>query len=707
MTESVSLDARALEQDRLARERALDPASSFIVQAPAGSGKTGLLIQRLLVLLAHVDRPEAILALTFTRKAAAEMRERVIAALRMADAPQPGEPHEARTWKLARAVLSRSEALGWDLVSQPGRLRIMTIDAFCHALAAQLPLLSGFGGIPAIAEDAPALYREAAQAALEEMLHARDDADRTAAGNLLLHLDNRFERLIDMLAEMLGRRDQWLPLALEHRGAGEAAFRSELARTLRELGETWLGELEAALAPDWRAELIELTGIALENRPDLDLAAWQGRSRWPEATADEGETWRQLAAWLTTGNGSIRKQVNKNGGFPPKSDEKARMERLLEAMRETPGLDGLLLRVRDYPWAALAVEDFGPLDALMRALLRAAAHLRLIFSARGQCDFIEVTHRAIEALGEDERPGELLLRLDWRLQHILIDEFQDTSHTQIRLLRRLTSGWEPGDGRTLFLVGDPMQSIYRFRKADVGLFIQAAHNALGLPVRLEPLALSRNFRSRPGIVEWVNRAFAPLFPGQDDAMEGAVRFHRAVAGRDDDEGRVVLHLEHGRGDGGAREAAAMADLIAARLAEDDACRIGVLCRNRAHLTGLIAVLTQRGIPFRAVEMVKLGERPEIRLLHAMTRAMLHPADEPAWLALLRAPFPGLATASIAHLDARRGAMPWPDFLARAPFDGLPDALRSRLERWRSAADSLLVRDGTPLRSRLESAWISL
>src|ERR1017187_2430677 len=116
------------------RRRALDPERSFLVQAPAGSGKTELLNQRVLTLLARVDRPEAVLAITFTKKAAGEMRLRIVKALRDSVGPKPEEEHKALTWELARAVQERSAAMSWDLFSNPARLRIRTIDSLCAAL---------------------------------------------------------------------------------------------------------------------------------------------------------------------------------------------------------------------------------------------------------------------------------------------------------------------------------------------------------------------------------------------------------------------------------------------------------------------------------------------------------------------------------------------------------------------------------------------
>ena len=151
--------------DAAERERALDTRCSFIVQAPAGSGKTELLIQRYLALLAEVESPEEIVAITFTIKAAGEMRARVLERLAAARANrQPGNAHEARTLGLARAAADRDRREGWRLDDNPARLRIQTIDALCAALARQMPVLSTFGALPATVEDASELYREAAPA---------------------------------------------------------------------------------------------------------------------------------------------------------------------------------------------------------------------------------------------------------------------------------------------------------------------------------------------------------------------------------------------------------------------------------------------------------------------------------------------------------------------------------------------------------------
>ena len=125
--------------DQLERDKALDLTHSFIVQAPAGSGKTALLIQRYLALLAKVVMPEEVLAVTFTRKAAQEMRHRVMQALSSAKQASPSAPHQAVTWQLANAVLVQDKQWQWQLLNNPHRLRILTIDALCAMLVRQAP----------------------------------------------------------------------------------------------------------------------------------------------------------------------------------------------------------------------------------------------------------------------------------------------------------------------------------------------------------------------------------------------------------------------------------------------------------------------------------------------------------------------------------------------------------------------------------------
>ena len=201
----------------------------------------------------------------------------------------------------------------------------------------------------------------------------------------------------------------------------------------------------------------------------------------------------------------------------------------------------LLAATRDLPPAVYDDAEWRVLKALFVVLRLGAAELKAVFAAHNAADYAEFAAAARQSLGTTDEPTDTALALDAQLQHVLVDEFQDTSEAQVRLLESLTAGWQPGDGRTLFVVGDPMQSIYRFRQAEVGLFLDARERGLG-PLRLEPLTLSVNFRSTWPWSPGVNDAFGRVLPPQDDLVRGAVTFAASVAAPDaTDTGGVQVH----------------------------------------------------------------------------------------------------------------------------------------------------------------------
>src|SRR5262249_53118486 len=145
----------------------------------------------------------------------------------------------------------------------------------------------------------------------------------------------------------------------------------------------------------------------------------------------------------------------------------------VDLLRTQPGAQELLARIKTMPAPSLCVGDGNAIEALARVLRTAAAQLQVEFTTEGRVDYTYVAGAARAALTESGLPTDLALRAGLELRHILIDEFQDTSLAQFDLLEAMTAAWEPGDGRTLFAVGDPMQSIYQFRDAEVGLFLRA------------------------------------------------------------------------------------------------------------------------------------------------------------------------------------------------------------------------------------------
>ncbi len=648
-----------------AREQALDPRRSFTVRAPAGSGKTELLIQRFLRLLAIVERPESIVAITFTRKAAGEMLGRILDALRGAQARVPvTETHQEITRALALEALARDRALGWDLLHHPGRLRVQTIDSLCMAITGEMPWLARLGGMPRIEEDAWALYDEAARLTLLD--ENAEYAD--ALTGLLRHLDNNAVQARRRIAEMLARRDQWAELAVQEERSERYALEEALARSVAR-------------------------GLARADRqvPDELKAPWAREAKLPRWPGPEDvNAWRKLVEAVLTQRNEWRKR------FPASLDQQ-RMEPLL----------GVLKEVRTLPDPYYKPEQWEVLRALLRALRLALAQLRMVFRERRMIDFVELGIAARDALGKPDSPTEAAFRMDSRIDHLLVDEFQDTSRGQFTLLTQLTSGWEPGDGRTLFLVGDPMQSIYRFRQAEVGLFLEAEERGLGdLP--LERLELQLNRRSLPAIVDRVNAIFTRSFPTDNDTETGAVSYTASRAARDaahGEDGGEVTFDGFFKGED-QEEAECVVRRIQETRAKDPEGTVAILVRARTHLSAITEALKANDLRFQAVDIDPLGSRPAVQDLLALTRALLDVRDRIAWLATLRAPWCGLSLADLEALVRGRAQQTITECmkdLSQLTGDG-----QVRAARVRDVIQEAFAAQGRwPLRRWVERVWLRL
>ncbi|MFO0325978.1 MAG: UvrD-helicase domain-containing protein [Burkholderiales bacterium] len=665
MNKPAANDVQDLDQ----RERALDVSQSFIVRAPAGSGKTRLLIQRYLALLATVDEPEEIIAITFTRKAAAEMRARVLAAFAVSEAGG-----DSQTRALATRVLARDTERGWQLLSNPARLRIQTIDSLNVSLTRQMPMMSRFGAQPESVDDASVLYRRAAR----QLLTRINDGDAIDLpivediATLLKHLDNNLGVVESLIADMLRGRDQWL------RNLPRMHEREALEAALGRVRQHAVADVAALFPAIEKTETLELVRFSGQNllKDGVDRALSQSAHMpsFPKNTLADLPAWLAIADLLLTKEGTWRKRggVNKNIGFPTSKDKeekavldamKSRIGDLLDGLAANPQLDALaekLDALRGLPAGTYTDAEWEVLGAIVRLLPHATAQLWDVFGAEGECDFTEIAQAASRALGADDEPTDLALALDYRIPHLLVDEFQDTSFAQFELLEKLTRGWTEGDGRTLFVVGDPMQSIYRFREAEVGLFLRARHEGLG-SVMLTPLTLSVNFRSSAGIVAWVNQTFQRLMPAIEDAVTGVVPYSECVEFDRTPESvvqaaqAVSLHWIVNRKDhdedvpAAVREAARVIDIIQQTRAEKPSATIALLIRNRNHLREIVPALKTTNITYRAVDIDPLNDRSVVQDLLALTRAVLHAGDRIAWLAILRAPWCGLTLNDLAAL----------------------------------------------------------
>ncbi len=677
--------------DSQQRFRALDTSRSCIVQAPAGSGKTELLTRRFLRLLATAGRPEQVLAITFTRKATQEMRERILGRLEQAAHGVRAEAgHEAEAIRDAQAALTRDRRLGWNLRRNPARLQIHTIDGLCARIAGRHPGFAHRLADMAVTGDATRLYRKAAEGMIQDLgwRGGLDDA-RDALVRVLSRFHGDTGRLVDLVAQMLPRRDQWLGgIGVPVAGVQDvfaACQRLEVEHLAALLGASGLEKLE---------EVLEVSPPAA-----AAPSAPESRVRWLRGilgpvTSSRSELYKPSSAGRVLA-----------ADAPDREARVAALRGVLARWNDDPEARAAVARFMRSPPLEEGAPDPAILDDLCGLLRLAVAELEVLFVSEGRADFLYIADLAMRALGRDPDPGEALLIEDTKLAHILMDEFQDTSYAQFGMLERLVSGWQPGDGRTLFLVGDPMQSIYRFRQAEVNLFGSVFREARLGGVALEALTLSSNFRSRSELIDWVNGQFPDVFGRHPGPGDCGVRYAPVTAERGPGGSVAPFAWHESEGDGG--EARRIAALVGERLAADPQADIAILARTRAQLAPIAGALKESGLRFEAVEAEALDGRPVVMDLLAFTRALAHPCDRVAWLALLRGPWCGL---EVAELHAVCGDDPDADLLERMNrpevLRGLPAARAKRVARLGLVMSGLCARAGTlPLHRQVELAWL--
>jgi ATP-dependent exoDNAse (exonuclease V) beta subunit len=297
----------------------------------------------------------------------------------------------------------------------------------------------------------------------------------------------------------------------------------------------------------------------------------------------------------------------------------------------------------------------------------------------------------------------------------------------MKLIEQLIAGWQAHEERTLFCVGDPMQSIYRFRKADVSLFLEAQTEGIN-GFKLAPLQLALNYRSHPKVIDWINQAFTQVFPNKDAKNHGAIRYSPFTAslGNEDGEG-VNLHPliwpasnvgqeadgeEDGNPDLYQLEAAYVAKLIEQLKTQlNPPQKIAVLVRSRNHLQALVTEIRRhhQNLHFQALEIEPLNERQTVQDAWSLLCALMHRADRTHWLNLLRAPWCGLNLADLHALagNGQRDSI-WAAMHDEARLRQLSDDGRVRLQHVREVLAAAFACQGRlPLRRWLERTWLQL
>jgi ATP-dependent helicase/nuclease subunit A len=755
---------RPAPPDQVQREAALDPRSSILVQAPAGSGKTDLLTRRFLRLLAEVDDPGQVVAITFTKAAAAEMRNRILSELENAanrDAHTVTDD-EFSMEALTQRALQRSRLLEWDLLKMPAQLRISTIDSFCRDLALQQPLLSGLGGGLDITENPSQLYHRAARRTLEQLGDGTSDIPATALSpaieSLLLRRDNGWQELEALLVTMLQQRDRWMHDFVLNRAPDWDDLRERLERPFAAVVAEALDELDQLMDQETRDEAMDLARFACGHRNkwlQCKLFKFVGVPCQPFQTPNALEDARQgylcLAQLLLTNDGYFRKSVSVTLGFPQDSPlEKRRIQDLIKQLRSVPGFESKLHAVRNLPPARYADDDWQIVRSCFTLLRHAAGELKVAFAEAGAVDFAEVAQIAQRVLnGENALPSDAALAIADGIHHLLVDEFQDTSRRQHKLISALVGAWPDFAGRTLFVVGDPMQSIYFFRDADAELFPRVRNIGLELPdadpLKLDFVPLSSNFRTTPSLVTKLNNAFTQIFAVNDGSgiafspaetpswkmdADREPRFHlhldfipQTIRVYSSDRGTLrrkeeAARIRQARHEAQTEEIVSLIrthmDRVELARARGEKYRIAVLGRTYKALHPIAQALRDASIPFRAVDLEQLADRPEVLDALALARALFNPEDRVAWLGVLRSPWCGLSLADLHKLTSADDAE-----ILRRP---VPELLASRLnllsKQGRIAASRVLQSFGAAqnLRAKqpasllgtwLEQIWLRL
>jgi len=715
---------------------ALDPARSVSLQASAGSGKTWQLVSRVLRLLLDGAEPGGILALTFTRKAAVEMRLRLNERLRrLSTADDAGlDAALAHVGLPASAALrQRARALYRELLFAAHPPRAMTLHAFCQELLERFALEARVPPGFVLHENEEELVERSWRRLQAQLTAEPESPPARAAGVIektsmppalapsaalarLVELGFNDYTLRELVALFLARRGDWW--AYVEGQDDPAAWATERLRA--QLGEC---DLDGALVQASSRAFTARLRMLLNYLEKTGGTQWLKPGPLAEALLHEGlDRFDGIEHALYTGKGTPYTVKDGDSGLRRLSaaerahflDTYAEIVREFEPMRRHRHAGEALAR-------SSAAFTFGcaALEALAGELARERA-----------LGFTELEWHTCRLLSRDGAADWVRYRLDRRVDHLLIDEFQDTSPTQWRMLRPLleemAAGNAPEDGgraRSLFIVGDAKQSIYGFRRADPRLLARATDwMQQNLAAVTEPLHHSR--RSAPAIIDFVNALFAL------DELGAHIGFEPHGTHREQDWGRVEVSLPITDDAVPETEGASFRDPLAAprvsredRRAQDEARLVSariralvesgvevttqhgthavgwgdvmVLARARTHLHHLERQLTADGIPFVGAARGTLLETSIARDLTALLRLLDAPHRDLDLAQVLRSPLFGADDAQLGRLaaEARTHGIGWLDALARlAPADARLRRAHELINRWRALAAQLPAHD---------------
>jgi ATP-dependent exoDNAse (exonuclease V) beta subunit len=574
---------------------------------------------------------------------------------------------------------------------------------------------------------------------------------------------------------MLGSRDKWLQHFVVSKDLDESELRLWLEKPFEKAARKSMVRISQLLAghEELLAEAIKMARYGFEQSGQNQL--YQSLAEMAEfptfdsarhhSLTEYGAAVAALSELLMTESG-FRKKIDSTIGFPADKNRKKLQKQpsytdqmrnsmitLVGSFKAIDGLEDALLQSRKLPASHYSEDEWRVVRACFTVLRHAYAELMAVFAESGSVDFAEVAALAQRVLNAGlNATGEAAYAVAEGINHILVDEFQDTSRVQHRLLGSIMREWPEREGRTLFVVGDPMQSIYFFRNAEAGLFLRTREQGLDVPgetpIVLNALRLKSNFRTRPPLVERLNAVFnticavddgsgfnyAPATPARDsDASEEGDGLHLHL--------KFVPQLSRAKGkqqekqlaqqERNAAQEEQIAEIVeicrsylekfseVQRKREEpdqkkEKFRVAILGRTKSTLTPIAAALRKAGLSFRAVDLEPLSDRPEVQDALAMARALLNPQDRLSWLGLLRAPWCGLPLEDLYKLVSEDDVLlmrnPVPELIAER-MHLLSDDAQQRLARVLNAMHiAQKARAANPtsaLGSWLESVWLQL
>ena len=717
--------AQIIARATAAQREAADPGASVWVSASAGSGKTKVLVDRVLSLLLTGSDPGKILCLTFTKAAAAEMATRLSKELAGWVTAEEADLRASVEGLLGGrqddAVLARARALFARVLDAPGGIKILTIHAFCQSLLGRFPLEAGVAPhAQVLGEHEAAELLEAAR--LEVLAHALAGQGRLseAIGQLTEHLQE--QRFTEVVKKLINERSRFAELVAARGNVDRLAL-----DVFALLGVDPDDSPEALIAAACAEDVLDRAG--------LRLAA----EAWTNGTAKEQAKGAALAAWLAAGVQTRAEGFESHCRLFLTKENKP-LARLLtkKPAAEFPAAPDVLQS--EAARLATVIERHNALTVARatRALLILGDAIIAAYQrhkqARVMLDYDDLIHKSLDLLKRQGGVSWVLFKLDGGLDHILVDEAQDTSPDQWRIVELLTGDFFTGAGahedrkesahadqpRTVFAVGDPKQSIYSFQRADPAAFEEMRKlfrdRARQARYRWRPVSLAVSFRSTEAVLQTVDAVFAAA-EAQDGVLFGEAEIRHA-AKRVGEAGLIEIWPPAPPAETLAPEAwplplpgredspapLRLARLVARRIwywtqseegASDPDCHLAgqgrrirpgdvmVLVRRRNSFNvELVSELKKRGVPVTGVDRMHLTEQLAVMDLVALGRVLLLPEDDLTLAAVLKGPLIGLSEEQLFTLAHDRGTASLWDRLRS--FAAAPD----RDPAFRQARDGL-------------------